>query len=355
MVDGSVEWYYLDVAHNQHGPVSAAQLVRLVRGGTIAGQTLIWFSGMADWRPAGQVSELAFLFAPAPAVQPPAPPRGAFAATKMAPDVRMGRLPVGGPGNALIPHFAVWGFFWRLVLSYLGQMLVIPCPWTSAELFRFLVVNTSLPDGRRLTFAGTAGDIWYIFAGMGLLGLVNVFTPDFVEFVTLPIIFLLWYFVLRWICESTGSEDGSVKLAFTGNIWGYLTWAVVILVVLVVLGAFIANFFASRHPAAGWGLCVILLLAWSGIAKGMLGWICENVSGTLQFEFVGGVLGILGMTIVLVLAVMIPVVAAGVVYVLSEVAGLWLLPLVLFIPLPWIMRWYCRWFVSKVRLVEAPA
>jgi uncharacterized membrane protein YhaH (DUF805 family) len=66
------ECYYLDGARNQQGPVAVAEITRLVRNGTIRRDTLVWYAGMPDWRPASQVSEFASLF-----MQPPAAPRPA--------------------------------------------------------------------------------------------------------------------------------------------------------------------------------------------------------------------------------------------------------------------------------------
>src|SRR5215469_7247165 len=77
MVDASTQCYYLDAARNQQGPVSPADLARLVRSGAITRDTLIWFAGMPDWRPAGQINEFASLFAPPaggpPPMRPPMP------------------------------------------------------------------------------------------------------------------------------------------------------------------------------------------------------------------------------------------------------------------------------------------
>lgn len=64
--------YYLDGARNQQGPAPAAEIARLVRNGTIRRDTLIWYAGMPDWRPAGQVNEFASLFTHAP--RPSGPP-----------------------------------------------------------------------------------------------------------------------------------------------------------------------------------------------------------------------------------------------------------------------------------------
>ena len=68
------EAYYLDGSRNQQGPVPIAEIARLTRGGVIRRDTLVWYAGMPDWRPAGQVSEFASLFAQA--VPPPRPPVG---------------------------------------------------------------------------------------------------------------------------------------------------------------------------------------------------------------------------------------------------------------------------------------
>jgi uncharacterized membrane protein YhaH (DUF805 family) len=64
--------YYLDGARNQQGPVALAEIERLIRSGAIRRDTLVWYAGMPDWRPAGQVNDLASLFTQA--APPPRPP-----------------------------------------------------------------------------------------------------------------------------------------------------------------------------------------------------------------------------------------------------------------------------------------
>ena len=67
--------YYLDGARNQQGPVPADEIARLIRSGTIRRDTMIWYAGMPEWRPAGQVNDFAPLFAQtAPPPRPSAPP-----------------------------------------------------------------------------------------------------------------------------------------------------------------------------------------------------------------------------------------------------------------------------------------
>jgi uncharacterized membrane protein YhaH (DUF805 family) len=75
VAEAPVECYFVDPANKQQGPVGSADIVRLVRNGTIRRDTLIWYTGMQDWRPAGEVSGLASLFGGAapPAQSPPRP------------------------------------------------------------------------------------------------------------------------------------------------------------------------------------------------------------------------------------------------------------------------------------------
>src|SRR5262249_61998277 len=70
--------YYLDGARNQQGPVPADEVARLIRAGTIRRDTMMWYPGMPDWRPAGQVNDFASLFGQA-APRPSSPSPPAFA------------------------------------------------------------------------------------------------------------------------------------------------------------------------------------------------------------------------------------------------------------------------------------
>jgi hypothetical protein len=60
------QFYYLNQNNVQCGPVEAANLPAY--GVTV--NTMVWQSGMANWQPAGQVSELQNIF-----TQPPQPPQ----------------------------------------------------------------------------------------------------------------------------------------------------------------------------------------------------------------------------------------------------------------------------------------
>ena len=66
-----VSQYFVAVNGQQSGPFSVAQLQQLAAQGQINAQTLVWKQGMAGWEPAGNVAEIAQMFAPA---VPPTPP-----------------------------------------------------------------------------------------------------------------------------------------------------------------------------------------------------------------------------------------------------------------------------------------
>lgn len=309
MAEASLDCYFVDQADNQQGPVAVSDIVRLIRNGTIRRETLIWHAGMADWSAAGRTREFASLFTRRMSVPPSRPLDRRAPISDVPPDSA-----VDGPADGLVAELLVWGLFWRLFVAAIGGLFVIPAPWTYTMLYRFFCVHTWLPDGRRLTFSGKAGDIWYAFIGLAALSLLSLLLSVEVRqlalvssIISLPLTCMLLFFIFRWICANVGSEDGSVKIAFTGSLWGYVGWYLLL--------------YVSIFTIVGW--------AWA--LKCMMRWICRNISGTVGFEFVGGAGAILWRTLVTV------------------VASIFL------IPIPWIMRWYAVWFVSQVHVVSADA
>lgn len=63
------QYFYLDSARQQQGPVDGAQLPSY----GVNAETLVWCNGMADWTPAGQVPELAAILTPNPTYTAPNP------------------------------------------------------------------------------------------------------------------------------------------------------------------------------------------------------------------------------------------------------------------------------------------
>jgi membrane protease subunit (stomatin/prohibitin family) len=65
--------YHVALNGQQAGPFDQATLAAKVQAGEVTRDTLVWTAGMANWTKAGEVAELASLFA---AVPPPLPPVG---------------------------------------------------------------------------------------------------------------------------------------------------------------------------------------------------------------------------------------------------------------------------------------
>ena len=67
--------YHISVNGAQAGPFNMQQMAQMVQGGQLTQQTYVWKQGMASWELAGNVQELAPLFAsPASGATPPPPP-----------------------------------------------------------------------------------------------------------------------------------------------------------------------------------------------------------------------------------------------------------------------------------------
>ncbi len=67
--------YHVSVNGSQAGPFNMQQLQQLAQNGQLTQQTYVWKQGMANWEFAGNVPELAVLFAPpSPGTPPPPPP-----------------------------------------------------------------------------------------------------------------------------------------------------------------------------------------------------------------------------------------------------------------------------------------
>jgi hypothetical protein len=65
--------FHVAVNGQQTGPFDAASLAQQAASGQLTRSSLVWKTGMAQWAKAGEVPELAMLFANTP---PPVPPAG---------------------------------------------------------------------------------------------------------------------------------------------------------------------------------------------------------------------------------------------------------------------------------------
>ncbi|MFT4097711.1 MAG: hypothetical protein QM651_11345, partial [Rhodoblastus sp.] len=231
---------------------------------------------------------------PPPAAQRPS---GAVPSHRTAPvgDVAAGRL------VSAIETFPLFG---RAVLVWIGNILVIPAPWTGTMFWKYLGESTRLPNGTPFVFEGQWRDIWWVFVLQALLTYSDVVAGD-KGFLAIVGGLVLPYLVLRWFCEKLRIGPGGPFLAFKGEFLPYLGWA--------------ALLFLSLFTIVGW--------AWA--AQYYLDWVCRNVAGPVRFSFKGPGLEILWRCLVAVLACC------------------------LIIPIPWMIAWLNRWFVSQIEATTA--
>jgi hypothetical protein len=139
------------------------------------------------------------------------------------------RLPSPSSVGALVSALPVWGLFGRFLLMLIGQILVVPSPWTSTAYYKFLCEHIALPDGKRLKFAGQAGDIWYVFIALALMIWFDQVIhyaglPRYVGYLVGPAIWVLPVLLLKWFCANLRSEDDRLALRFGGGYWAYIGW-----------------------------------------------------------------------------------------------------------------------------------
>ena len=209
----------------------------------------------------------------------------------------------------LQPTLPVWGLLGRTLLVALGNVLIVPAPWTATYFSKFLTDHVTLPDGKRLRFTGQARDIWYIFVAIAALPWIQGLAehgghPRHLGLLWGVAIAALSVRVFKWFCANLKSEGDRLALSFEGRYWPYIGWYVLLMVSFIT----------------------IIGCAW--VVRYMMRWICQNVRGTASFDFTASGWEILWRTLV------------------AGLLG------VLIIPFPWTHRWYVNWIISQITVVE---
>jgi hypothetical protein len=282
-------WFYAS-AGQQQGPFPEVQLRGLIAAGTVRADTLVWTDGMADWQKAGEVPGLMSGGASGPPIVPQfgGPPT---------------RTGVGG-GGALSIDLPVWGLFGRFLLLTIGYLLVIPAPWIATGFYRWMASRTEVPGRPNFAFTGQPGDIWYVFVATGLMYYVGAY-DNTLQLIVIPVSAFLSWILLRWIAGNLSSNGQRLPIAFNGSAVTFVGWQLLMYVSFVTI--------------IGW--------AWVGTA--WMRWICRNLDGTRrEVVFNGTGLEVLWRSLALVIACLF------------------------IIPIPWMMRWYNRWYISQFALVD---
>jgi len=297
-------YWYVGPDNASQGPVELEELARLARAGTVQPGTMIWTEGMAEWAPAGSVAALTALLGPPPGAQPPPPPNagrlpGSVPSHKTTP---VGDLPLG----ALVSTADTFPLFGRAFLAWLGNIFVVPAPWTSTGYWKYLGESTRLPNGTPFVFEGKPLDIWWVFVLQALVIYSGAITGDG-GFLALLGNLVLPFLVLRWFCEKLRIGPGGAFLSFKGEFLPYLGWM-----------------------AVGF-LSIFTIVGWAWFLQFYLDWVCRNVAGPVRFSFKGQGLEILWR------------------------CALGFLGICCILPIPWVLVWLTRWFVSQIEATTAPA
>lgn len=286
------QWYYTSDSQQQ-GPVAESELKRLIAAGQVTANTYVWSDGMSDWRHAGDIPGL-ITMAPPPAFAP----------------LPGGTLPGAASAYAKDGYFAstfgTWALFGRGLLYILGILVVVPAPWAATAFYRWIVPHIQIPGWPNLSFTGKVGDIWWVFVGLGLCIYLNqyiqtqqpnyffaIFLVDILEWV------LAWV-TLRWIVANVAVNGQQLPLRFEGGLLPYIGWQI-----------FTAVAFIS-------------IIGWAWVITATMRWICRNIKGTdREIIFTGTGWEMLWRTIVFGITA------------------------IFLIPIPWMLAWFIRWYISQ--------
>jgi hypothetical protein len=285
----SRSWFFATDGQ-QHGPYSEDQFRDLIGKGDIRADTYVWSEGMAAWQFAGDVPGLL-----SGGARPPAFPdtRGPGAAVVQA----------GGP---LAVDFGVWDFIWRSVVLFLGLVFVIPAPWVIVMYTRWMVSCTRVPGRPNLSFTGQVGTIvWWYFGAIALAVVIALVGIDPFNVAAFFVQIVLYWLFIKWFFGHLASEDQPLGLGFSGSIWAYLGWSILIF------------------------LSLITIIGWAWVYTAYIRWVCRHIQGTRrEIIFNGTGLEFLWRAI------------------LAGLASLFI------IPIPWMYRWIAQWLASQTVLVE---
>jgi len=282
-------WFFASQG-KQQGPYPEARLREFIANGTVTAETLVWTEGMAGWQKAGDIPGLRSGTSGPPVV----PGAGAVSGSS---------APAGG---SLSVDFGIWDFIWRALVLFIGLVLVIPVPWVIVMYCRWIVSCTHVPDRPNLTFSGRPVTILWWYLGAIFLSICLALAG--IQYLNALMIFVqfgLYWLAIKWFVANIASNGQPLGLSFSGSYWGYLGWN--------ILSA----------------LSIITIIGWAWVYTAQMRWMCRHVEGTRR-EIIFNATGLefLGRSLVTGL---------GCIFIVT---------------IPWVMRWFIRWQVSQVALVE---
>ncbi len=285
-------WFFASQGQQQ-GPYPEAQLRQFFASGRITAETLVWTEGMSNWQKAGDIPGLL-----SGASGPPAVPGSG----------RPSMTDGGHGGGPLSIELGIWELTWRTFVLWLGFLFVIPVPWVVTMYCRWIVSCVHVPQRGNLGFTGRAVDLMWFYAALILFIAIAFIDSRLLDLATGIGQLLLYWLVIKWFVANISADGQPLGLRFSGSFWGYLGWNLL---------AFVS---------------VITIIGWAWVASAQSRWMCRHVEGTRRdVIFTGTGLEILWRSI------------------LTSLGCLFI------IPIPWMMRWFGRWYVSQFALVERTA
>jgi hypothetical protein len=213
----------------------------------------------------------------------------------------------GYGGGTLSIDLPLWSFFGYCVLLVIGNVVVIPAPWIVTAYYRWLMPRLHVPGRPNLGFTGQVGDIWYAIIALALLGYVGVIDQR-LQLVAIPLQAVFSWMLLRWFVSNISSNGQHLPITFEGSVWGFIGFQLLMFV------------------------AIFTIIGWAWVITAWLRWLCRNLAGTQRdVVFNGSGLQVLWRSIVFSLLI------------------------IFIIPIPWMIRWYAKWYVSQTALVERGA
>ncbi len=282
-------WFYASEGQ-QHGPYPEVQLRELIARGTVTADMLVWTEGMANWQKAGEIPDLLSGGSGPPPLSQQAG----------------GPLPAGPMiAQPLSVNFSIWSLLGRGLLFLIGFILVIPAPWTATSFYRWFIEHLRVPQRPNLGFTGKPGDIWYVFVVLALCSYSGFSDYPYLPFLLIPLQAFLSWMTIRWIVANISSDGRPPSLAFTGSALGYVGWYLLLYIL------------------------AFTIIGWAWVTTAWLRWMCRHITGTRrEVTFNGSGWQVLWRTTAFVLAA------------------------IFIIPIPWVLGWYVRWYISQIVLVE---
>ena len=285
-------WFYA-AEGKQQGPYQDGQFRDLIARGVVRPDTLVWTEGMAGWQKAAEIPGLMGGAGGPPIIPaaggPPMTGGGGYA----------------GSGGTLSIDFGILEFAWRSIVMLLASIFVIPAPWAFVWYTQWIVSRVQVPGRPNMSFTGNAMTLvpWY-FGFIVLVAAVYFSDIQLLNNVLFVAEIVLYWLLLKWIIANLASNDQPLGLSFSGSVWAYIGWNLLL------------------------AISFITIIGWAWVMVAQLRWICRNIQGTRrEILFRGSGLEFLWRAIVAAI--------------LSA----------FIIPIPWMYRWMMGWLASQTELV----